>query len=161
MPPFPACLAFQNPLDFPIFSHSTCLLASIASTGSSEAFLDTGCSLQCLHLDPSLSLPPFPTSLPNSSVLPWCPFPTAVPVQRPPHPHPHTHLHPHVFEWPETQINSQRRDGPTSQMVAHTIWGFCRWSLMPAPPSPPASPSAWRDPHKGTLYPLLLGRRFH
>ena len=58
-------------------------MASIASAGSSQAFLDTGGSLYCLRLDPLLPSPAFPTSLLNSSGPAWCPFPTAVPVHRP------------------------------------------------------------------------------
>ena len=79
-PPFPACIA----LGFPAFSHSTRPWASTVPAGSSEAFRDTRRSLQRLHLDPSLSSPPFPPCpLPNSSVGSWHPFPTAVPECHP------------------------------------------------------------------------------
>ena len=64
---------------------------------------DTGRSLQCLHLDPSLSLLPFPTFLPNSSMLSWCPFPIAVPVH-----------HPQGFELPGAQGYCHRHIDPAS-----------------------------------------------
>jgi len=38
--PFPACLAFQNALGFPTFSHSTRTLVPVASAGSFQAFSD-------------------------------------------------------------------------------------------------------------------------
>ena len=91
-PPCPACLAFQTTLGFPAFSHSTRPLASIGPAGSCEAWRDTGRSLQCLHLDLWLSLPPFPMPLPNSSVSSWRPFPATVPYH-----------HPQGFELPGAQ----------------------------------------------------------
>lgn len=69
--PFPSlpCLPNRSPLR---------VFPPIAPAGSSEAFWDTGRPLQCLHLDPGLSLPAFPTPLANSSVPSWRPFPAAV-----------------------------------------------------------------------------------
>ena len=128
-PPCPACLAFQAALGFPAFSHSTRPLTSIAPAGSCEAWRDTRCSLQCLHRDPSLSLPPFPTPLPNSSVPSWRPFPAAVPDH-----------HPQGFEPPGAQGSGQRCEGPASQTAAHAIWGFFMWSLRPASPQPTPQP---------------------
>ena len=128
-PPCPACLAFQAALGFPAFSHSTRPLTSIAPAGSCEAWRDTRCSLQCLHRDPSLSLPPFPTPLPNSSVPSWRPFPAAVPDH-----------HPQGFEPPGAQGSGQRCEGPASQTAAHAIWGFFMWSLRPASPQPTPHP---------------------
>ena len=131
---FPSLLCLLKLSGFPNFSHSKHRLASIASTVSSQAFPDTGSSPQCLYLDPSLSLPPYPTSLPNFSVPPWCPFPTAVPVH-----------HPQAFELPGAQVYCQRCNGPVSPMAAHTIWGFFRWRLMPTPPQPTPQPKCLGD----------------
>ena len=133
-PPCPACLAFQAALGFPAFSHSTRPLTSIAPAGSCEAWRDTRCSLQCLHRDPSLSLPPFPTPLPNSSVPSWRPFPAAVPDH-----------HPQGFEPPGAQGSGQRCEGPASQTAAHAIWGFFMWSLRPASPQPTPQPKCPGD----------------
>ena len=135
--PFPACLAFQNALGFPTFSHSTRTLVPVASAGSFQAFSDTGHSLQFLHLDPSLSLPPFPTSFPNSSVASWHPFPTAVPVHCP-----------QGFELPGAQGYCQRHGGPASRMAAHALWGFFRWSLIPASPQPTPQPKCPGETHQ-------------
>ena len=66
--------------DFPPFHIPQVPGPRLSPAGSSEAFRDTRRSLQRLHLDPSLSSPPFPPCpLPNSSVGSWHPFPTAVP----------------------------------------------------------------------------------
>lgn len=135
-PPCPACLAFQAALGFPAFSHSTRPLTSIAPAGSCEAWRDTRCSLQCLHRDPSLSLPPFPTPLPNSSVPSWRPFPAAVPDH-----------HPQGFEPPGAQGSGQRCEGPASQTAAHAIWGFFMWSLRPASPQPTPQPKCPGETH--------------
>lgn len=47
---------------------------------------------------------------------------------------------PQAFELPGAQVYCQRRDGPASPMAAHAIWGFFRWSLMPASPQPTPHP---------------------
>lgn len=84
------------------------------------------------------SLPPFSTFLPTSSVPPWHPFPTAVPVHRPAHTHPTPTptKYTQVFDLPETQVYCERSDGPVSRMATHTVWGFFRCTLMLAPPQP-------------------------
>ena len=88
--PFPKLPCLPNRAGFSrLFTFHTRPLASIAPARSCEAWRDTGRSLQCLHLDPSLSLPPFPTPLPNSSVPSWRPVPAAVPDR-----------HPQGSEWP-------------------------------------------------------------
>ena len=57
--------------------------------------------------------------------LSWHTFPPVVPD------HP-----PQAFELPGAQVYCQSRDGLATRMAAHAIWGFFRWSLMPAPPQP-------------------------
>lgn len=47
---------------------------------------------------------------------------------------------PQALELPGAQVYCQRRDVPASPMAACTIWGFFRWSLMPAPPQPSPHP---------------------
>ena len=124
--PFPKLPCLPNRAGFSrLFTFHTRPLASIAPARSCEAWRDTGRSLQCLHLDPSLSLPPFPTPLPNSSVPSWRPVPAAVPDR-----------HPQGSEWPGAQGSGQRREGPASRTAAHAIWGFFMWSLRPASPQP-------------------------
>ena len=65
-------------------------------------------------------------------------------------------LRPQAFELPGAQVYCQRRDGPASPMAAHAIWGFFRWSLMPAPPQPTPTPSALERPCKGESVPPTL-----
>ena len=123
----------------------------LSPAGSSEAFWDTGRSLQRLHLDPSLSSHPFPPChLPNSSVGSWRPFPTAFPE-----------CHPEGFELPGAQGSGQRPEGPACGLAAKAIWGFSH--VEPEARTSVGNPPArvpWRYPPKGTVYPLLWGRRF-
>lgn len=151
-PPFPACLASPNSLGLPAFSRSTQTLASIASAGSSQAFLDTGGSLQCLHIDSSHSLPPLPTSLPNSSVPSGRPFWTAVPVHHAPRP------------LSCRALKSTARDvmGPSVSNGSSRHLGLLQ--VEPDARIPPAHPPPrvpWRDPGEGRVGPLILGRRLH
>ena len=62
---------------------------------------------------------------------------------------------------PGAQGSGQRPEGPASGLTANAIWGFAHveHEARNAPGNPPAR-VPWRNPPKGTVYPLLWGRRF-
>ena len=127
--------------------------------GSSEAFRDTGRSLQRLHLDPSLFPPPFPAC---PSPTPPCAALGVLSLQQ------SQGATPEGFELPGAQGSGQRPEGPASGPAAHAIWGFSHVEPEartapgnPRPPHPRPAQVPWRYPPQGTVYPLLWGRRFH
>ena len=65
------------------------------------------------------------------------------------------------FELPGAQGSGQRPEGPASGLAANAIWGFSH--VEPEARTSAGKPPArvpWRYPPKGTVYPLLWGRRF-
>ena len=62
---------------------------------------------------------------------------------------------------PGAQGSGQRPEGPASGLTANAIWGFSH--VEPEARNSTGNPPArvpWRNPPKGTVYPLLWGRRF-
>ena len=62
---------------------------------------------------------------------------------------------------PGAQGSGQRPEGPASGLAANAIWGFSH--VEPEARISTGNPPArvpWRYPTKGTVYPLLWGRRF-
>ena len=104
-------------------------------TGSSEAFRDTASSLQCLHLDPSLSSPPFPTSPPQLLYALLVSFPYLNP--RPPPPRALSYLEPKAL--------TRDLKGQCLGRQFMTFASFLMWSLRPPPPQATPQPKCAGD----------------
>lgn len=126
-------LPSKPPWGFPPFHTPQVPGPRLAPAGSSEAFRDTGRSLQRLHLDPSLSSPPFPAC---PSPTPPCAALGVLSLQQ------SQSATPEGFELPGAQGSGQRPEGPASGPAAHTIWGFSHVEpeARTAPSNPPPPP---------------------
>ena len=145
-------LPSKPPWGFPPFHIPQVPGPRLPPAGSSEAFRDTGRSLQRLHLDPSLFPPPFPAC---PSPTPPCAALGVLSLQQ------SQSATPEGFELPGAQGSGQRPEGPASGLAANAIWGFSH--VEPEACTSAGKPPArvpWRYPPKGTVYPLLWGRRF-
>ena len=147
-------LPSKPPWGFPPFHIPQVPGPRLPPAGSSEAFRDTGRSLQRLHLDPSLFPPPFPAC---PSPTPPCAALGVLSLQQ------SQSATPEGFELPGAQGSGQRPEGPASGPAAHAIWGFSHVEpeARTAPGNPRPAQVPWRYPPQGTVYPLLWGRRFH
>ena len=151
-PPFPACLAFQTALGFPAFSHSTGPWASIAPRWLLRG-IPGHCKLSPVPPPRSLPVLTSVSHLPSST--PLCPLGVlSLPQSQT--------TTPEGFELPGAQGSDQRPEGPMSGPAVHDICVFSH--VEPEAPTSPGNPPAqvcWRYLPKGTVYPLLLGSRFH
>ena len=148
MSPFPACLA----LGFPAFSHSTGPWASTVPRWL----------LRGIPGQQTLSPAPSPRSLTVlASVSPLPPpqllrgllasFPYSNPRVTPPR----------ALSCLEPKTPARDLRGRASGLAANAIWGFSH--VEPEARISTGNPPArvpWRYPPKGTVYPLLWGRRF-
>ena len=128
-------LPSKPPWGFPPFHIPQVPGPRLPPAGSSEAFRDTGRSLQRLHLDPSLFPPPFPAC---PSPTPPCAALGVLSLQQ------SQGATPEGFELPGAQGSGQRPEGPASGPAAHAIWGFSHVEpearTAPGNPRPPRPP---------------------
>ena len=121
--------------------------------GSSEAFRDAGRSLQRLHLDPSLSSPPFPAC---PSPTPPCAALGVLSLQQ------SQSATPEGFELPGAQGSGQKPEGPASGPAAHAFWGFSHVEpearTSPDNPRPPPQRNALEMPAPGDRVPPTVGK---
>ena len=121
--------------------------------GSSEAFRDAGRSLQRLHLDPSLSSPPFPAC---PSPTPPCAALGVLSLQQ------SQSATPEGFELPGAQGSGQKPEGPASGPAAHAFWGFSpvepEARTSPDNPRPPPQRNALEMPAPGDRVPPTVGK---
>ena len=108
-------LPSKPPWGFPPFHIPRVPGPRLPPAGSSEAFRDAGRSLQRLHLDPSLSSPPFPAC---PSPTPPCAALGVLSLQQ------SQSATPEGFELPGAQGSGQKPEGPASGPAAHAFWGF-------------------------------------
>ena len=151
-PPFPACLAFQTTLGFPNFSHFTGPWASIAPCWLLQGIPG---HWKLSPVPPPRSLPVLTSVSHLPSSTPLCPLGVlSLPQSQT--------TTPEGFELPGAQGSDQRPEGPMSGPAVHDICVFSH--VEPEAPTSPGNPPAqvcWRYLPKGTVYPLLLGSRFH
>ena len=157
-PPTPGLLSqpalpSKPPWGFPPFHIPQVPGPRLPPAGSSEAFRDTGRSLQRLHLDPSLFPPPFPAC---PSPTPPCAALGVLSLQQ------SQSATPEGFELPGAQGSGQRPEGPASGPAAHAIWGFSHVEpearTAPGNPRPPPSASALAIPAPGDSLPPTVGK---
>ncbi|KAI4573934.1 hypothetical protein MJT46_005174 [Ovis ammon polii x Ovis aries] len=116
----------------------------LSPAGSSEAFRDNGRSLQRLHLDPTLSSPPYATCA--SPTPPWAPGVLSLQQSQ--------STSPEGFELPGAQGSGQRPEGPASGPAANAIRGFSHVEPEANIRGNPQARMPRRYTPKGTVYPL-------
>ena len=143
-------LPSKPPWGFPPFHIPRVPGPRLPPAGSSEAFRDAGRSLQRLHLDPSLSSPPFPAC---PSPTPPCAALGVLSLQQ------SQSATPEGFELPGAQGSGQKPEGPASGPAAHAFWGFSHVEpearTSPDNPRPPPQrkcPGDARPRGQGTPY---------
>ena len=121
--------------DFPPFHIPQVPGLQLPPAGSSKAFRDTGSSLQCLHLDPSLSSPPFPTAPLQLLYALLVSFPYSNPRAPPPR----------ALSYLEPKAQTRDLKGQCLDRQLTTFGSFLVWSLRLAPPQATPQPKCPGD----------------
>ena len=120
---------------FPTFHIPQVPGSRLPPAGSSKAFLDTGNSLQCLHLDPSLSSPPFPTAPPQLLYALLVSFHCRNPRAPPPR----------ALSYLEPKAQTRELKGQHLDRQLMPFGTFLVWSLRLAPPQATPQPKCPGD----------------